>query len=144
MNLLRFHYRHIPETSAGILLMLLLACASTLTANALTTQEKQSGTEIVFDAQLQVSDELWPALFHSLRVDLAVGGDESPNGVVLDQNPALVLHKDLVPETAFGRILPVTQWAARLGEDGFRTHPALYLDRLHTIGSITRPGGFQP
>jgi hypothetical protein len=87
--------------------MLLLACVSTHTANASTTKTREPSTKIVFDAQLQVNDELWPVLFQSLRVDLAAGSDESPKGVVLDRNPALTLHKDLVPEAAFGFVLQV-------------------------------------
>jgi hypothetical protein len=107
MRLLRLQKRHFPRVNVGTLLMLLLACVSTLTANACTTKTQQLGTEIVFDAQLQVNDELWPMLFQSLRVDLADGSDELPKGVVLDRNPSLILHKDLVPETAFGFILQV-------------------------------------
>jgi hypothetical protein len=107
MTLLRLQKRHFPRANVGTLLMLLLACVSTLSANASTTKTQQLGTEIVFDAQLQVNDELWPILFQSLRVDLAAGSDESPKGVVVDQDPALRLHKDLVPETAFGFILQV-------------------------------------
>jgi hypothetical protein len=107
MTLLRLQKRHFPRANVGTLVMLLLACVSTHTANASTTKTRQPNTKIVFDAQLQVNDELWPVLFQSLRVDLAAGSDESPKGVVLDRNPALTLHKDLVPETAFEFVLQV-------------------------------------
>ena len=107
MTLLRLQNRHFSRANVGTPLMLLLTCVSTLTANASTTKTQQPGTEIVFGAQLQVNDELWPVLFQSLRVDLTAGSDESPKGVVLDRNPALILHQDLVPETAFGFVFQV-------------------------------------
>lgn len=107
MTLLRLQKRHFPRANVGTLVMLLLACVSTHTANASTTKTREPSTKIVFDAQLQVNDELWPVLFQSLRVDLAAGSDESPKGVVLDRNPALTRHNDLVPETAFGFVLQV-------------------------------------
>jgi hypothetical protein len=102
MNLLRFQYRHIPRATVGLLLTLMLASVPTPPLNA-----QQRGTEIVFSAQLQVSDELWPVLFQSLRADLAVRGDESPRGIVLDQNPTLIRRRDFVPGTAFDSILQV-------------------------------------
>ena len=107
MTLLRLQKRHFPRANVGTLVMLLLACVSTHTANASTTKTREPSTKIVFDAQLQVNDELWPVLFQSLRVDLAAGSDESPKGVVLERNPALTRHNDLVPETAFGFVLQV-------------------------------------
>ena len=107
MTLLRLQKRHFPRANVGTLLMLLLTCVSTRTANASTTKTQHSGTEIVFGAQLQMNDELWRVLFQSLRVDLAAGSDESPKVVVLDRNPALIFHKDLAPETSFGFVLQV-------------------------------------
>ena len=100
MNLLRFQYRHFPKGGISILLML-LACVLTLTANA-----QQSGTEIIFYAQSQTGDELWHALFQSLRADLAAGAGEA-NNVVLDQKPTLFLRRDFVPGTSFDSILQV-------------------------------------
>jgi hypothetical protein len=102
MNLLRFQYRHIPKATVGLLLTLMLASVPTPRLNA-----QQPGTEIVFSARLQVSDELWPVLFQSLRADLAVRGDKSPNGIVPDQNPTLIRRRDFVPGTAFDSILQV-------------------------------------
>ena len=107
MTLLRLQKRHFPRTNVGTLLMLLLACVSALTANASITKTQPLGTEIIFDAQLQVNDAPWPMLFQSLRLDLAAGSYESSKGLVLDRNPALILHKDLVPETSFGFIVQV-------------------------------------
>ena len=102
MNFFRLQFRHIAKTSAGILVMLLLAWVSTPLLNA-----QQSGTEIVFSAQLQVTDQLWPVLFQSWRADLAAGDDDSSSGVLLDQNPTLILRRNFVPETSFDSILRV-------------------------------------
>ena len=100
MVLFRSQYRRFPNLSAGILLMLSLACVPTLTANA-----QQSGTEIVFYAQSQVNNELWPVLFQALRADLAARNRESTRDVALDLNLTLVLRRNFVPGVAFDSIL---------------------------------------
>ena len=102
MNFLRFRYRHIPKLIFGVLLMLLLVCLATLPLKA-----QQPGTEIVFSAHLQVSDQLWPLLFQSVRADLAVGDGKTRNSLVLDHNPRLVLRRDFIPGTTFDSILQV-------------------------------------
>jgi len=106
MTFFQIKNRRFSRAKVGTLLMFLLACVSTLKANA-STKTRQSGRVIVFDAQLQVNDKLWPASFQSVRVNLAAGGNESPKGVGLDGSSALIIRKDPVPETAFQFILRV-------------------------------------
>lgn len=69
--------------SVGILLALLFAYASTPDMHT-----EQPRTALVFYAQPQVSDNLWPDLFQSLHADLAAGIGKSPTGLALDQDPA--------------------------------------------------------
>jgi hypothetical protein len=106
MTFFQIKNRRFSRAKVGTLLMFLLACVSTLTANA-STKTRQSGRVIVFDAQLQVNDKLWPASFQTIRVNLAAGGDESSKGIVPDRSSALILRKNPVPETAFEFILRV-------------------------------------
>jgi hypothetical protein len=86
MNLLRLQYREIPRAGAGILFALLLSLGLTVRLHA-----QQPGTAIVFYTQPRVNPQLWPDLLQSLREDLAAGEGASPNGFVLDRNPAILL-----------------------------------------------------
>jgi hypothetical protein len=102
MNLFRNQNRRPSKASILVLLALLLAFAPTLTLNA-----QQPGTAIIFSAQPQVSDELWPTLFEALRTDVAAGGGELPNGFALDRNLTLLRARDVVPGIEFEYILQV-------------------------------------
>jgi hypothetical protein len=75
--------------SVGVLLALFFAYAPT---PDLHTQ--QSRTAIVFYAQPEVSEDLWPDLFQALRADLAAGIGESPSGFALQQDPAYFRGND--------------------------------------------------
>jgi hypothetical protein len=97
MNLLRFQYREASRACVGILFSLLLANASTLSlhaASTLTLYAQHPGTAIVFYAQPQISEELWPDLLQSLRTDLDAGTGELPNGFALDQSPTFFRGDD--------------------------------------------------
>jgi hypothetical protein len=103
MILLRLQYRDLSRASVAIFFALLLSYAL---APALHAQ--LSGTTIVFYAQPQVSDELWPDLFQSLRADLAAGMGESPKGFALDQNPTYLRgDKDLAVGLVFSELIQV-------------------------------------
>ena len=80
-------------SNPGILFLLLLAYAQTPTASAAAIppspwNAQQSGTALVFYAQPQVSDDLWPVLFQVLRADLADGAGNMPNGLVWTEPPS--------------------------------------------------------
>jgi hypothetical protein len=102
MSILQLKFRDLFRAKVGILFAFLLTYAL---APALHAQ--QPGTAVVFYAQLQLSDDLWPDLLQSLRADLAAGMGEAPNGFALPQNPAFFRGNDLAMEIDFSRVIVV-------------------------------------
>lgn len=98
----RFQNRDFPQAGIGVLLALLLAFAS-----ALPSKAQQPGTAIIFSAQPQVSEELWPILFQTVRADLVAEAGPLPNGFVLDLNPTLLRSRDISAGIQFHYILQV-------------------------------------
>ena len=90
MITLKSKTRQAPGAGAGILVIFLLACAPPLPLNA-----QQPGTAIVFYAQPQVREDLWPALFEALRADLDAGIGELPNGLSPDRRAVFLRSEDL-------------------------------------------------
>jgi hypothetical protein len=85
-----------------LVLPLLLVWAWTVALYA-----QQSGTAIVFDAQPQVSEDMWPSLFQIVRADLASGAGELSDGVALDKDPTLVRGSDDLRGMTFSHIISV-------------------------------------
>ena len=102
MSLLPLKFRDVSRAKVGILLAVLLTYAL---APALHAQ--QPGTAVIFYAQLQINDDLWPDLLQSLHADLTAGIGESPNGFALPQNPAYFRGNDLAMEIDFSRVIVV-------------------------------------
>ena len=102
MSLLQLQFRDVSRAKVGILFAFLLTYAL---APALHAQ--QPGTAVIFYAQPQLNDELWPDLLQSLRADLAAGIGEAPNGFALEQNPAYFRGNDLALGTVFSRVIVV-------------------------------------
>lgn len=95
MNLLRFQRRYTMET---ILLV--------FSAWAMSLHAQQSATVLVFYAQPQVSENMWPTLFQILRADLY---DEAqlPKGLALEQGAAFFRGSDDLRGVTFSRIISV-------------------------------------
>jgi hypothetical protein len=102
MSLLRLLHRQAGGAILGTLLTLLPASAAVL-----PSLPEEPGTTIVFYAQPNVSEDLWPVLFQVLRADLAEGTDELPNGFVLDRQAAFVRGGDDLRGRLFSRIIVV-------------------------------------
>jgi hypothetical protein len=102
MSLLQLQFRDVSRAKVGILFAFLLTYAL---APALHAQ--QPGTAVIFYAQPQLNDELWPDLLQSLQADLAAGIGEAPNGFALEQNPAYFRGNDLALGTVFSRVIVV-------------------------------------
>ena len=102
MSLLQLQFRDVSRAKVGILFAFLLTYAL---APALHAQ--QPGTAVVFYAQLQLSDDLWPDLLQSLHADLAAGLGEAPNGFALPQDPAFFRASDLALGVVFSRVIVV-------------------------------------
>jgi len=102
MSLLQLQFRDVSRAKVGILFAFILTYAL---APALHAQ--QPGTAVIFYAQPQLNDELWPDLLQSLRADLAAGIGEAPNGFALEQNPAYFRGNDLALGTVFSRVIVV-------------------------------------
>jgi hypothetical protein len=102
MSLLRLLHRQAGGAILGALLTLLPASAAVL-----PSQPEEPGTTIVFYAQPNVSEDLWPALFQVLRADLAEETGELPNGFVLDKQAAFVRGSDDLRGHVFSRIIVV-------------------------------------
>jgi len=64
-------------------------------------------TALVFYAEPQVSDSLWPLLFQTLLEDLATDAGELPEGVVLDKQPAILRGSDDLRGISFQHIVSV-------------------------------------
>src|ERR1700761_5425293 len=59
--------------------------AAVLPSSSVSSQSY--GAALIFYAEPQVSDSLWPLLFQTLRADLSTSADDMPSGVVLDKEP---------------------------------------------------------
>lgn len=114
MSLLRF--QHPQSRGAAIPFVLLLACSQTVMLHAqpvtfytqpVTVYTQQPGNAIVFYAQTQVSEDLWPELFQVVRADLAGGAGELSNGLALDKDPILVRGSDNLQGITFSHIISV-------------------------------------
>jgi hypothetical protein len=68
---------------------------------------RQSGTALVFYAQPQVSEDLWPVLFQVLRTDLEDGLGDLPNGLVVDKNPTFIRGSQDLRGITFTTIISV-------------------------------------
>ena len=102
MSLLQLQFRDVSRASVGFLFALLLAHAL---APALHAQ--QAGTAVVFYAQPQVNDELWPDLLQSLHGDLAAGIGESANGFALQLNATYFRGNDIPESLDFSKVIIV-------------------------------------
>jgi hypothetical protein len=102
MSLLQLQFRDVSRAKVGILFAFLLTYALAPVLHA-----QQPGTAVIFYAQLQINDDLWPDLLQSLRADLAAGIGEAPNGFALQQNPAYFRGNDLALEINFSRVIIV-------------------------------------
>jgi hypothetical protein len=102
MSLLQLQFRDLSRAKVGILFAFLFTYALCPALHA-----QQPGTAVIFYAQLQVNDELWPDLLQSLHADLAAGIGEAPNGFALQQNPAYFRGTDLALEIDFSRVIIV-------------------------------------
>jgi hypothetical protein len=100
MNLLWFPHRQSRKSILGLPLLLVWTWAVALYA-------QQSGTAIVFYAQPQVSEEMWPSLFQVVRADLASGDGELANGVALDKAPILVRGNEDLRGVTFSHVISV-------------------------------------
>ncbi len=112
MSLLWIQQRRVSGAVFGILFVLLPACARTRDAWAAAIPPSplnapQSGTTLVFYAEPQVSEDLWPALFQVVRADLADGAGEISNGVVLDKDPTFVRGNDDLHGISFSNVISV-------------------------------------
>lgn len=140
--------------SVGILLALLFAYAPT---PDLHTEHPR--TALVFYAQPQVSDNLWPDLFQSLHADLAAGIGESPTGLVLDQDPAYFRADGLAIGINFSTVIvvkllgrcdvsPQSALLSRKGPMGWvleasgKIQPYIFVDCARIAQALrTRPAG---
>ena len=102
MSLLQLQFRNVSRAKVGILFAFLLTCALGPALHA-----QQPGTAVIFYAQPQLNDDLWPDLLQSLHADLAAGIGEAPNGFALQQNPAYFRGNDLALGTIFSRVIVV-------------------------------------
>lgn len=115
MSLHRSQHRQHPGAISGILFVFMLASvqahsglAAAIPASPLNAQPP--GTALVFYApemNPEVSDDLWPALFQTLRADLADGAGDLPDGLVLDKDPLLVRGDQDLRGVTFSRVISV-------------------------------------
>jgi hypothetical protein len=64
-------------------------------------------TALVFYADRQASESLWPSLFQTLLQDLSADAGELPEGVVLDKQPAILRGSDDLRGISFQHIVSV-------------------------------------
>jgi hypothetical protein len=112
MMILRVKYRQRPATVSGILLALFLAFGHTSSASAAAIpapiwNAQQSGTALVFYAQPQMKEDLWPALFEALHADLADGAGELLNGLALDKEPIFLRGSEDLRGVLFSKVISV-------------------------------------
>jgi hypothetical protein len=100
MSVLWFPHRQSHRTTLVLPLLLVWAWAVALYA-------QQPGTALVFYAQPQVSEDIWPSLFQIVRDDLASGDSELANGVALDKDPILVRGNEALRGVTFSHIISV-------------------------------------
>jgi hypothetical protein len=115
MSLHRSEYRQHQGALSCILFVFMMAFgqahrgfAAAIPAPALNAQ--QPATALVFYApemSPEVSDDLWPVLFQTLRADLADGGGDLPEGLVLDKDPVLVRGDQDLQGVTFPRVITV-------------------------------------
>jgi hypothetical protein len=109
MSLHRSQHRQYLGEVGWILFVSMLACGGThsslaaaIPAPALNVQ--QPGTALVFYAQ-EMREGLWPALFETLRDDLAQGN--LPDDLALDKDPLLVRGDQNLRGVTFPRVITV-------------------------------------
>jgi hypothetical protein len=112
MMIVREKYRQGPATVPGILLALFLAFGQAGSASAAAIpapmwNAQQSETAIVFYAQPQMKEDLWPALFEALHADLADGGGELPSGLALDKEPIFLRGGEDLRGALFPKVISV-------------------------------------
>ncbi len=100
MSVLWFPHRQSHGTTLVLPLLLVWTWAVALHA-------QQSGTAVVFYAQPQVSEDMWPSLFQIVRADLASGDGELSNGVALDKAAVLVRGNEDLRGVTFSHIISV-------------------------------------
>jgi hypothetical protein len=115
MSLQRSQHRQHGGAISGILFAFMLASGQTpsgfaaaIPAPSLNAQPP--ATALVFYApemRSEVSEDLWPVLFKTLRADLADGAGDPPDGLVLDQNPSLVRGDEDLRGVTFSRVITV-------------------------------------
>jgi hypothetical protein len=111
MSLHRSQHRQYLGAVSWILFVFVLASGGThsslaaaIPAPALNAQ--QPGTSLVFYAP-KMSEDLLPALFQTLRADLADGEGDLPDGLVLDKDPLLVRGDQDLRGVTFSRVITV-------------------------------------
>jgi hypothetical protein len=112
MMILRDKYRQGPAMVPGILLALFFAFGQTSIASAASIpapmwNAQQSGTAIVFYAQPQMKEDLWPALFEALHTDLADGAGGLPSGLALDTEPIFLRGSEDLRGALFPKVISV-------------------------------------
>jgi hypothetical protein len=87
----------------GILLVLMLASGNSMAASIPSPplNTEPASTALVFYAQSEMSEDLWPILFAALRADLAEGS------VALEKNPVLVRGSQDLGGVSFQQIVSV-------------------------------------
>jgi hypothetical protein len=107
----RFQHRQHPGAITCILLVVMLASGQTHSSlgaaiPAAPLNAQQPGTALVFYAP-EMSEDLWPLLFQTLRADLALGAGDLPDGLVLDKDPLLVRGDQDLRGVTFPRVITV-------------------------------------
>jgi hypothetical protein len=112
MSLHRSQHRQHQGAITCILFVFMLASGQTRSSLAAAIpapplNAQQPGTALVFYAQSEMSEDLWPVLFQTLRADLAGGGGDLPDGLVLDKDPFLVRGDQDLRGVTFPRVITV-------------------------------------
>jgi hypothetical protein len=112
MILLRVQHRQATGAVPAIFVALCLAVGLARSASAAAIpapllNAQQSGTAIVFYAQAQMKEDMWPALFEALRADLADGAGVLPNGLVLEKEPIFVRGSEDLRGVLFPKVISV-------------------------------------
>jgi hypothetical protein len=115
MSLCPFQHRQYKGAIGSILFVFMLASgqahggfAAAIPAAPLNAQ--QPGTALVFYApemNSEMSNDLWPTLFQTLRADLANGEGALPDGLVLDKDPLLIRGDQDLRAVTFSRVITV-------------------------------------
>jgi hypothetical protein len=106
--------RHIRKSAGMAILLVLTGLLAALSPVCGAAALPSSGvnvqpptTALVFYAEPQVNDNLWPLLFQTLLEDLSSSAGELPQGVVLDKQPAILRGSDDLRGISFRRIISV-------------------------------------